>query len=81
MTCEMPGTKPNRKPITVPRPIGPADALRSVHRGTRLFSVGLIVGFSVASCSKLSRISLMPKSPSAIATKLMPSAKCSDPNV
>jgi len=80
MTCEAPGIMPSANPIIVPRPIGPAASLRSDSRGTRSRSFGWI-GLTSLPASKLSRISLIPNSPIAKATKLTPSVRSSWPKV
>ena len=66
--------------MMVPRPIAGAESLRSFAVGTRLRSVGRI-GRIDATFSRLMRISLTPNSPSAIATKLIPSTKWRLPKV
>ena len=78
MTCEIPGTIPNRQPITVPRPTAGAESLRSLRVGVRLLKVGFM-GCRSATFSRLRSISLIPKRPNAIATKLMPSITCKLP--
>ena len=70
--CAEPGMIPIRKPSTLPRPIGPTEALSSAPVGTSSRSFGCRTATSRAFAA-LRMISEMPKSPTATGTMPSPS--------
>ncbi len=75
-----PGRMPSAEPIAVPRRTGATMRRKSSRVGQRLvtFDISTVRVFSP---SRLRRISAMPKTPTATATKFNPSAYSRMPSV
>ena len=75
-----PGRMPSSEPMTVPRPMAPADAFRSGSVGIRPVTLAWTIS-RLPGCSRLRRISPKPNTPMPTTTKPMPSDSSGMPQV